>query len=72
MTFHPWGGLLKRTLRHRDFPPGSASFLLPEANGALVSSLVMEWRWTGNAESEPMEVNRAATNVLSNSVKGWT
>ena len=47
MTFHPWGAVLKRTLRSLDFPPGSASFLLPEANEALVSSSVMEWRGQG-------------------------
>ena len=48
MTFYPWRGLLKRTLRSLDFPPGSASFMLPDANEALVSSVVMECRIRAN------------------------
>lgn len=73
MTFHSWGGLLKRTLRSLDFSPGSASFLLPESDEVLVSSLVMGWCWMGNPESEPMVVDLCNHYccLLSSLVKGW-
>lgn len=74
MTSCRWGGHLKRTLTSLDFPSGSASFLLCDSNGALISSPVMGCGWWGNLKIRANQggLVQPLSQILSSSAKGWT